>query len=124
MAKNKHKPEDLMQIFRLVIVLLILEERNENVELPIIIQLFLLFIDFINSDDALGTERSQFIFHQSQKFLLHVSGEILIADLIVSQKKLFEFEGTNIIDIFLNVSVHFLPKLLVRVLQLLHQVVH
>lgn len=124
MAKNKHKPEDLMQILRLVIVLLILEERNENVELPIIIQLFLLFIDFINSDDALGTERSQFIFHQSQKFLLHVSGEILIADLIVPQKKLFEFEGTNIIDIFLNVSVHFLPKLLVRVLQLLHQVVH
>ena len=51
MADDEHKPEDFVQLFRLVAVLLALEERDEDVELPIVVQSALLLIDFVNLQD-------------------------------------------------------------------------
>ena len=56
MVDDEHKSEDFVQLFRLVAVLLALEERDEDVELSIVVQSVLLLIDLVNLQDRRGLE--------------------------------------------------------------------
>lgn len=64
MVDDEHETEDLVQFLRLVCVLGILEERHEDIELPIVVQLALLLIYFVNFQDRGRLEGSQAIFHE------------------------------------------------------------
>lgn len=51
MVDDQHEPEDLIQFLRFVRVLGTLEERDEDVELPIFIQFALLLVYLIHLQD-------------------------------------------------------------------------
>lgn len=38
MVDNEHQAEDLVELLRFVVVLLALEERNEHIKLPVVIE--------------------------------------------------------------------------------------
>jgi hypothetical protein len=57
-VEDEHESEDTMQIGRGVVVLLALEQRNEHIVLPVIIQPFLLQVDIKHFYDVFRSERS------------------------------------------------------------------
>ena len=64
MVDDEHKSEYFVQLFRLEAVLLALEERDEDVELPIVVQSALLLIDLVNLQDRRWLERPQPVLHE------------------------------------------------------------
>ena len=94
MIDDKHKLEYFIQFFRFVIVLLALEERYEDVELPIIIQFVLLLVNLVDLKDGRWLEGPQSVLHEGQELLLHLRGEVLIACLVIPQEKSLKFIRT------------------------------
>lgn len=52
MVDDKHVPEYLVELFGSVGVLLILEERDEHIVLPVIIQPALVLVDLVDLQDG------------------------------------------------------------------------
>jgi hypothetical protein len=121
---DEHKLENFIQFLGFVIVLLTLEERYEDVELPVVIQFVLLLVNLVDLKDGRRLEGPQSVLHEGQELLLHLGGEVLIACLVIPQEKSLKFIGTQIVQTFLYLSIHPLPKKLILTVQPLHEVVH
>lgn len=124
MVDDEHVPEDPVKFLRSVGVLLALEQRDEDIVLPVVIQPILLLVDLIHLQNRRRLEGPQPPFHQRQKLILHLWREVLIGYFVIPQEEFLELAGVEVIDHLLYFSVEFLPKLFVGAFQAFHEVVH
>ena len=124
MVEDEHEAEDLVEFLGRVGVVAVLEERDEHVGLPVVVEPSLLLEDLVDADDAGGGEASQPILHQSQHLLLHLSRKELLCARVVAQEQLLELVRLNVVEHVFDDRVHFAPEVGTVALQSLHQVVH
>lgn len=94
MVDDEHESEDLVKLLRSVGILWVLEERNKDIKLPVVIKPSLLLVDLIDLENRGGLEGSQPVFHQGEELLFHLRGEVLVTDFVVLEEKLFKLTGS------------------------------
>lgn len=123
MVQQHHRPEYPRELRRVVDVLLVLEQADEHVLQPVVVDLLVADELLEHEDDALGREFAEAALHKLGELLLCFRREVLRRGVIVGHVDVLELSGVQVIDVLLDPGIYFFPEVLVGVVELLHQII-